>query len=232
MAQCKDCFHADRNPETGERSLVEVPDMLAKTKPGKDPPMVRQVSSCGLAKGYFKTFGSFGTHNCATFEDASEKEGELREQLRDASEGFELVTSRKKLPVTTNSLSLIEIMAEEDDDAYSILLDAMSMGLLFMSRLITNLNDMNIRGPQIASAFEYTGRSMIDLGHVADLRSEWLVKWVNDHCDNDITGPAVQRYAAELGHKDKDDDNGSGKANPAPRKRLVLRTRINKKVAG
>jgi hypothetical protein len=198
MANCHTCWWADYNPNApGQHNLHEEPDYLQMSSAFGSPPMIRTVKSCGKDKSYFETFGA-QEHDCKAYMPMSKGEAEQELLNKSLAKKWPGKTSRQRLPVTSNILMLLDPMTEGSSTAYNILMDAMAQGS-DMGVLITNLNDMNIRGEQIVRAFKHCGRDIETFEGRVLSRSLRMVKAVNVHPDN-VIERAVTKGADALGH--------------------------------
>lgn len=234
MVNCISCFWANFDNETQIRHVITEPDIFAKVKPGQPVPSVEVVKSCGEGCHYFKSYGPTAEHTCDKWSDAEKVEEANRDQYEQMADGFELETTRVRLPSTDNMLVLMEKMSEGVDEVFLILLDVFSLpDPVAITHLIHNLNDMNVRGPQIVEAFKFAGSDHKALCDLAHDRDDDLINHVNKSCDNVNTGPAIKRFAASFGHVEEPDEKPTNakprKARTRLRKRLRTRSRRNKK---
>lgn len=198
MANCPGCYWADRDPKTRKQVVQTEPDFLAQNmKPGGDVPDVRVVKSCGAGAFFFKSFGA-QSHNCKKFIDNKQAEAEDAAAAETRRAEWKHPTSRAGLPKTQNVLELIEVMAEKDNEAFDILFTVMGYPEK-IGPFIEDLDDMNIRGPQIKIALEAAG-DIEDLITLATERAKGLVTYVNENYENSAEERAVKEGAARYGH--------------------------------
>lgn len=200
MSNCHACYWSDRDPKSREQIIHEEPDYLAQgIKPGTQPPDVRIVKACGKGQHYFKSYGA-QDHDCSKFAEQEAVEAEDEAEAAEKRAQWRSPTSRHALPKTINSLPLIEVMSEKNNEAYELLVNVMGMRFEDFGTLVKNLDDMNIRGAQIPIALDYA-ETIDDLIRCAKDRESAIVYHVNTHYDNVTKEKAVQRGAHKYGHK-------------------------------
>lgn len=225
LVSCGNCWNADRDPDTGARQIIEETDATAQiSQVGGNLPTVRVVKSCGVGMTYYKTYGATGHHSCKKFYDAQICIDEAQAAVEEAAADFELETTRTKLPDNANSLLHIELMSEEDPTAFDALLQAMTEGMGIFTDVVLNLDDMNIRGEQLAWAFTFADNDITTLQGLAVERDPAMIKYVNKAVPPSEKGPAVERFASEFGHHAKmPPSTHTLKIKRRPRKRLLRR---------
>jgi hypothetical protein len=201
MANCPGCYWADRHPDTHIQAKHFEPDYLNQNiKAGAAPPDIRVVRSCGAGARFFESFGS-QEHNCQHFIDEAQASEEEEEQIEKKRAKWKHPTSRKRLPVTQNMLLVIERMAEGNNAAFDLLTDMMAQAGDDLPAILTILDDMNIRGGQIAVANSYCNENELGLIEAVKARDPAMVGYVNKHYKRSETERAVVRGAHLYGHK-------------------------------
>jgi hypothetical protein len=175
--------------------------------PESEPPDVRVVKHCAKNVSYFRGYGAMD-HQCPHFMD--EKAGKAAEaaETEKGRKAWKHPTERKQLPSTSNVLALMTIMHEDNIEAGDILIEAMALGMSYISELIENLNDMNIRGAQIPIAAAYVDNVIGDLCDLAKTRDALLVDYVNDNYVDANIEEAVTHGAHRYGHAERNKKPG------------------------
>lgn len=202
MANCHKCWWADYNPDSPTKHTIhEEPDYLQMKGPFSEAPMIRIVQSCGKEQSYFKTYG-VKDHDCPKYEAPEGHQRMLDMEVAAVREEWDHPTSRVKMDAGQNALAALAIMQEGDNDAYSYLTDLMFTDLEAFTEIVTGLDDMNIRGRQLAMVFDTFEGSIPAIRKAVRDRDHKLVEWLNTEYDNSNEEEAVQRGAHLYGHKD------------------------------
>jgi len=221
MANCHKCWWADYHPDAPTKHVIhEEPDYLQMKGPFSEAPMIRIVQSCGKGQTYFKTHGA-QDHDCPKFELPDKHQASLDKEVAAIREEWSHPTSRKKMEAGQNALAALSVMQEGSDDAYNYLIDLMFFDLEAFTEIVTGLDDMNIRGHQLAMVFDYYDRDVAKVRAFVHERDVKVIRWINKVYAKSNEEEAVQRGAHLYGHKES---NNAGTRKPNNIKRVGRRS--------